>query len=126
MIAKTLGCGIHVAFLSMLTASTGNAQVVVYDGSVMPDSAGWQREGTFDNDRWIDDGWFHQFTELGDWAPEPIGQTDVYWKSVSSKGPSPSSHARWITDPWGVIVPHLSHQDRPVTHPTPPSDGNKP
>ena len=84
----------------LLTASTGiaNAQVVLYDGSVMPESDGWQREGSFDCDRWIDEGWFHQFCELGVWPPEPIGETDVYRKSLADFAGVQDFFIEWVVE----------------------------
>ncbi|MBU0718819.1 MAG: hypothetical protein KJ749_11265, partial [Planctomycetes bacterium] len=73
-----------------------NAEVVVYDGSVMPESAGWQREGTFDSDRWIDDGWFCQLSELGEWEPGPIGEMDFYRRSSGEFAGPESFFVEWV------------------------------
>jgi hypothetical protein len=83
----------------LLTVSTAMAegQVVVYDGSVMPEFDGWQREGTFDCDRSIEDGWFHQFCELGEWE-EPIGETDVYRKSLAGFAGVEDFFVEWVVE----------------------------
>jgi hypothetical protein len=83
----------------IFTASAGLSlgQVVTYDGSVMPELDGWQREGSFDCDRWIEDGWFHQFCELGEWE-EPIGETDVYRKSLAGFAGVGNFFVEWVVE----------------------------
>jgi hypothetical protein len=61
-----------------------NAEVITYDGSVYPETVGWERVGSEDADRWIDDGWFCHFLELGVWEPGPLGEADFYKRSLGS------------------------------------------
>ncbi len=60
-------------------------QVITYEGNEFPEEAtpSWERLGTFDADRWIEDGTFVHFLELGAWAPPPFGENDVYRRSIS-------------------------------------------
>lgn len=54
------------------------ASVIEYDGDLFPEDAGFERVGTYDVDRWLSEGWFHQYVELGQWAPPPNGEYDFY------------------------------------------------
>jgi hypothetical protein len=62
------------------------AEVVTFEGNVLPEDAAapWERIGTFDADRWIEDGWFHQYCDLGVWPGPRFGEDD--W------------HQRWVTE----------------------------
>jgi hypothetical protein len=82
----------------VVPVASGFAQVVVYDGSVMPESDGWQREGSFDCDRWIDEGWFYQFCELPEGWPEPIGETDVYRKFLADFADVEGFFIEWVVE----------------------------
>jgi len=57
--------------------TTARAEVVVYEGDVFPETAGWERAGSSDCDRWIQDQWLHQFCGLGK-GQGPVGETDYY------------------------------------------------
>jgi hypothetical protein len=63
----------------------------------MPELDGWQREGSFDCDRWIEDGWFHQFCELGEWE-EPIGETDAYRTSLAGFAGVENFFVEWVVE----------------------------
>ncbi len=65
-------------------AAPGFAQVVLWEGTFLPEVEGWERVGSFDADRWIDDGWFFHYVELGVWGPPPIGEADFYRRSIDS------------------------------------------
>jgi len=72
---------ILVSLLTLTTPGTGNVET--YEANVLPEHAGWERVGSFDADRWNDDGWFFQYVELGIWDPPPIGETDIYRRSIA-------------------------------------------
>ena len=67
-------CVILVSLLTLTTLAYG--KVETYEANVLPEQADWERVGSFDTDRWIDDGWFFQHVELGVWGPPPIGEAD--------------------------------------------------
>jgi hypothetical protein len=71
---------ILISLLALTTPGSGNVET--YEGNVLPEDAGWERVGSFDADRWNDDGWFFQYVELGIWDPPPIGETDVYRRPI--------------------------------------------
>ena len=54
-----------------------------YTGDVFPEEIGWERVGTFDADRWLDNGWLYQHVQLGDWAPPPGGEQDFYQRALA-------------------------------------------
>ena len=81
--ARKVGvCLSRVVLVLVLFTSVVNASVVTYEADVFPEDTGWERVGTFDAERWIDDGWFYQHAELGAWKGE-IGETDFYQRSLA-------------------------------------------
>ena len=88
----------HTAcFVAIACSVSVHGEVVVYEGLILPETAGWQRQGTFDAERWLEDGWFHQFAELGEWT-EPVGETDVYRKSLADFVGVDDFFIEWIVE----------------------------
>jgi len=87
-------------FASLVVSATTCAQINIYEGNAFPDTVGWERVGTLDADRQINNGWFEQDADLGVWAPEPIGETDVYQRSISEFVGAPTFfvECRVVTD----------------------------
>ena len=83
----------YIAILMAGTAACG--QVGTYEGDVFPESAGWDRVGTFDADRWIDGGWFGQYVDLGEWAPGPRGEADYYQRSIAEFAGASTFFVEW-------------------------------
>ncbi len=48
-----------------------------------------------DADRWLDDGWFYQFVELGAWEPPPYGELDVYQRTIAEFAQLGSFFLEW-------------------------------
>jgi len=76
------------------------AQVRTYEGAVFPEALGWERVGTVDADRWLENGWLRHYTDLGAWAPGPIGEQDFYRRSISEFVGAPTFfvECRVVTD----------------------------
>jgi hypothetical protein len=75
----------QLSYILLLALSgVANAGLVAYEGDDFPESSGWTRLGTFDAERALDAGIFTQHVELGVWAPGPIGETDVYRRSLEA------------------------------------------
>jgi hypothetical protein len=70
--------------------------VVTYEGISFPEEDGWQREGTFDTDRWIENGWFWQAPELGVWAPGPFGEADFHRRSIAEFAAEATFFVEWV------------------------------
>ncbi len=73
----------HGLLVGLILLTLG--QVITYEGNEFPEEASpnWERLGTFDADRWFEDGSFVHFLELGAWAPPPFGENDVYQRPIS-------------------------------------------
>ena len=70
--------------LFLLLPRVTMADVVVYDGDVLPEELGWEREfgGSPGCDRWVEDGWFYLFCDLPKGWEGPCGDTDYYRKPI--------------------------------------------
>ena len=73
---------VHAVLLAIPAAV--NAGVISFEGDVFPEDFGFTRAGTFDAERWLDDGWFFHHVELGEWAPPPMGEQDFYNHALSA------------------------------------------
>jgi len=65
------------------------ASTVTYEGSSLPELSGWERVGTFDANRSIEDGSLVLSVDLGVWGPLPGGEQDFYQRDVSGPGEEP-------------------------------------
>jgi hypothetical protein len=84
--------------IALLSAATGFAQIVAYEAdSGFPENAmpSWTRFGTFDADRWFENGSFLQYVELGAWAPPPYGELDGYRRTISEFTSVPAFFLEW-------------------------------
>ena len=63
-------------------ASTAYGAAFAFEGDAFPEDVGWVRGGTFDADRFLQDGWFIQQVDLGVWEPPPGGEQDSYTHSL--------------------------------------------
>lgn len=72
-------------------------QSVTYEGNTLPDRANppWERLGTFDAERWVEDGCFYQFCEIGMWAPPPFGEIDYYRRTIGEFSGVPQFFVAW-------------------------------
>jgi hypothetical protein len=73
------------ALVLLALGTAALAEIVTYEGGVFPEDAPapWERIGTFDADRWIEDGWFHHFCDLGVWPGPRMGEDDWYQRWVT-------------------------------------------
>jgi hypothetical protein len=73
------------------------AEVVTYEGNIFPDedAVPWERLGTFDADRWIEDGWFHQYCDLGVWPGPRMGEQDFYKRWVTEFAGADTFFVAW-------------------------------
>ena len=69
---------VRLAGVALLLAAGARADIVRYEGETFPEELGWDRVGTFDADRWLQDGWLYQAVDLGIYAPPPAGEQDDY------------------------------------------------
>lgn len=76
---------------------TSLAQIVVYDGAVFPEAAGWHRDSVaYPAERWIEAGWLVQETEpAGDGSEQ-----DAYRRSIAEFAGAASFFVEWrvLTD----------------------------
>ena len=84
------------------------ADVVTYEGEVFPENAAapWERLGTFDADRWIENGWFHQYCDLGVWPGPRFGEDDWYRRSLADFAGEQAFFIEWVveTDAPSIIL----------------------
>ena len=95
MILPWHGCAVVVGFFALGVGSSVSASVASYDGSVYPESAGWERLGTQDAERWLEDGWFYQYPRLGEWEPGPLGEADFYQRSLAMLAGAETFFLEW-------------------------------
>jgi hypothetical protein len=102
--------GIFFVVIFQTSPLRSNAQIVAYEGDVLPeiDAAPWTRLGTLDALRWSDNGLFCQLISPG--------QNDIYRRTIPEFTSSPSFFVTWreMTDiprsyisstPSGISVP---------------------
>ncbi len=66
-----------------------------YDCDVLPEEAGFTRDGTFDAERWIDDGWFYQDIR-GYGEGWHNGQFDGYRQPLAKYAGTDRFAAEWV------------------------------
>lgn len=86
-----------LAIVSLFICRQGFTQVIAFEGTCFPEECvpSWSRLGTLDVDRWLDEGWFYQFADLGAWAPPPFGENDAYQRSLAPFAATPNFFIEW-------------------------------
>ena len=86
----------HMApFLVVALTCRAYADVTTYEANVVPEDMGWERVGTFDAERWTEDGWFCQHPRLGEWWPGPLGEADFYQRTLADFAPFNTFFVEW-------------------------------
>lgn len=89
---------------SAVLAQTAFCQEILYEGDVFPESVGWERLGTEDADRWLDQGWLHHSVDEGVWPPCNICEIDFYQQPLAELAG---------TCPGGIILEWVVETDVP-------------
>ncbi len=72
----------------LLGCATSFGGIIVYEGNALPESDGWERLGTFDAERSLEDGWFYH-------GVSTPGQLDAYQRSLGEFGGAAEFFVEW-------------------------------
>jgi hypothetical protein len=89
------------------------AQVISYNATSFPEEMGWLRRSvTFQSDRWLENGWFVQFTEMIQAQPGgPLYEKeDWYEHSLASFSGTTAWYCQWrmVTDGPSEAIPAIA------------------